>query len=438
MQTDKQIPGRPGARLWLAVLVFGLAGQIAWVVENMYFNVFLYNTVSTDPALIATMVAASAVVATLTTLLMGALSDRLGTRKVFLTAGYILWGLSTLSFSWISVDNVQGLFPTARDVVLLTAGIVILMDCVMTFFGSAANDAAFNAYVTDVTEPKTRGRVEGVLAALPLFAMLLVFGALDPLTQSGRWQLFFILIGVVTALTGLAGIFLIPRETRRPSSEPWSQNLLYGFKPSTILGAKDLYLALLLLGIISCAAQVYMPYLIIYIQNTLGYKDYTLILATVLLGAAAVSIAAGRLIDRLGKLALYPAALLMGIAGLVAMYLARGQAAVIAAGLLMMAGSLVLTAIAAGLVKDAIPAGMAGRFQGIRMIFMVLLPMVIGPFIGSALIKQSGDVYEELGVVKQLPTAAIFLGGAAVLLVSFLPWLWLRRRAGKVMHDTEA
>ena len=72
-----------GGRTWAALLVFGLFGQIAWVIENMYFNVFLYNTISGDPAMIAAMVAWSAVTATVTTLVMGALSDKLGRRKEF-------------------------------------------------------------------------------------------------------------------------------------------------------------------------------------------------------------------------------------------------------------------------------------------------------------------------------------------------------------------
>ena len=54
---------------------------------------------------------------------------------------------------------------------------MIVLDCVMTFFGSSANDAAFNAWVTDVTDDGNRGRVEAVLAVMPLVAMLVVFGA---------------------------------------------------------------------------------------------------------------------------------------------------------------------------------------------------------------------------------------------------------------------
>ena len=75
---------RLSARTWATLILIGLTGQFAWTIENMYFNVYLYNTISTDPGYIAAMVALSAVAATLTTLLMGGLSDRLGKRKAFL------------------------------------------------------------------------------------------------------------------------------------------------------------------------------------------------------------------------------------------------------------------------------------------------------------------------------------------------------------------
>ena len=55
---------RLGGRTWAALLTFGLFGQIAWVIENMYFNVFLYNTISGDTSMIAAMVAWSAATAT--------------------------------------------------------------------------------------------------------------------------------------------------------------------------------------------------------------------------------------------------------------------------------------------------------------------------------------------------------------------------------------
>ena len=57
-----------GARFWLALTVFSLVGQVAWVVENMYFNVFVYKMFHASAAQISLMVSASAVTATLTTI----------------------------------------------------------------------------------------------------------------------------------------------------------------------------------------------------------------------------------------------------------------------------------------------------------------------------------------------------------------------------------
>ena len=87
------------SRFWCAITLFSLIGQVAWVVENMYFNVFIYNIFNASPSDISLMVSASAVSATVTTIFIGALSDRIGKRKVFISGGYILWGLSILAFS---------------------------------------------------------------------------------------------------------------------------------------------------------------------------------------------------------------------------------------------------------------------------------------------------------------------------------------------------
>lgn len=40
---------RLSGRMWASFILIGFVGQLAWTIENMYFNVFLYNTISTDP-----------------------------------------------------------------------------------------------------------------------------------------------------------------------------------------------------------------------------------------------------------------------------------------------------------------------------------------------------------------------------------------------------
>mgnify|MGYP002585101650 FL=1 len=417
-------------RLWCALILLGLMGQFAWTIENMYFNVFLYNTISTDPNYIAAMVAASAIVATLTTLLMGVLSDRAGRRKAFICGGYLLWGFSTAAFGLITVDNAASLFPAA-NAVAAAAVMVIVMDCAMTFFGSTANDAAFNAYVTDTVSNAQRGRVESVLAILPLVSMLIIFGGFDGMTQAGNWQMFFLIFGALVTLTGVASLFLLKEQPATPKREPFFQQLAYGFRPSVIARHRALYLSLLAMCVFSIAVQVFFPYLIIYMQHYLLLDNYALVLGVVLIVASAASVLGGRVIDRVGKLRFAGPASIVMLAGLAGMYFARGIAAVMAMGAVMMSGYMLLTAALSAQVRDLTPPEKAGHFQGIRMIFAVMLPMIIGPFIGAAVIRGNGQTYVELGQSKTVPTPAIFLAAAIALLLVAVPLLLLRREAAR-------
>ena len=419
---------RLGARKWAALILIGLFGQFAWTIENMYFNVFLYNTISTDPGYIASMVGWSAAAATVTTLLMGALSDRVGKRKVFISAGYLLWGLSTVAFGFITPENAARLFPGA-NAAAAAATMVVILDCVMTFFGSTANDGAFNAYVTDVTNEKNRGRAESVLAILPLISMLIIFGLFDVLTQQGRWREFFGIFGVSVSAVGLISAFLVRDEPGlKPRRDSYFKNLLYGLRPAVVRKNPELYLSFAAFCLFSVAVQVFFPYLIIYIQNYLGITDYAIILGVVLIAASVVSVVSGRFIDRMGKLRFtLPAALVM-LAGLVGMYFVRKGAGVMLAGSVMMSGYMMMTAALSANIRDWTPEGKVGHFQGIRMIFAVLLPMIIGPSIGAAVIRGSNSTYIELGQVKSVPTPGIYLAAAAVLLLTAVPVVLLRRR----------
>ena len=194
-----------GKSKWFNIILFGLMGQIAWNVENMYFNLFLFNSVyngasqtAVDGTMsvmdaISKMVAFSAVTAVVTTFLMGILSDRVNKRKWFISIGYILWGIVTAVFGLISRDRISVLFGLSDEIKILSATVtaVIVMDCVMTFMGSTSNDSAFNAWVTDITNTKNRATVESVLAILPVAAMVLVMAAGGIIVGAVGYELFF-------------------------------------------------------------------------------------------------------------------------------------------------------------------------------------------------------------------------------------------------------
>ena len=403
------------------IIILGFIGQLAWMLENMYLNVYLYNELGGNSNDIAMMVALSAITATVTTIVMGSLSDRIGKRKLLIVIGYLIWGLSVVGFAFITLENTLKLFP-AFNIVTTTVWVMIIWDCVMTFLGSTANDAAFNAWITDITVSDERGKVESILAILPLLAMLLIFGLLDPLTKQGKWGIFFNVIGILVFIGGLIALIFMKDTKIVKSDYSLKDTISYGFKLDTIKENKNLYLSFVLLLIVSIATQIWMPYLIIYIQKTLMIEDYALILGVVLIVSSIISVMLGRFIDKYGKIRWIIIGLIIQSFGLFGMYLVKDVIPLIFVGIVLMAGNMLLTAISNGLVRDYTPVFMSGRFQGVRMIFGVMLPMIIGPFIGSLIIGTSNLTYEELGVIKQIPTSLIFLASIFVLFFIFIPY----------------
>lgn len=418
-----------GARTWWGLVVAGLVGQIAWTVENMYLNLFVYDTITDDPAVIAIMVAASAVSATLAAFVVGAWSDRIGRRRVFVSVGYVLWGVSTMAFGMSTAESMARLVPVASAAVA-AATAVVLVDVLMSFLGAGANDAAFNAWVTDITDPDNRGRVDGVLSVMPLMSMLLVFGALDGLTRSGAWQAFFVVVGLLMVTAGVLSWFLLRDRPNEPQqADSMLRSVAHGLRPSAVRANPDLYLTLSALAVLGVSSQVFLPYLLIYIQRYLRIEAYALVLAVVLTGASLAGVVGGRVIDRVGKVrALLPAAAIY-VTGLLLTFVARGLLPLIGAGLVLMSGFLVTTAAINATIRDWTPTDRVGVVQGLRMVFFVLIPMVLGPAIGAVVIRGADEYYEDLGQLRQVPTPFIFLAAAVVVLLIVLPAQALRRRA---------
>ena len=309
---------------------------------------------------------------------------------------------------------------------------IVVLDCVMTFFGSTANDAAFNAWVTDVTNEGNRGKAESVLQILPLVSMLVIFAAFDGLTRQGRWREFFNIFGAAVTAVGLISLVLLrDSPALSPRREGGAKNLLYGLRPAVVRDNPELYLSLAAFGLFSIALQVYFPYIIIYIQNYLHIENYALVLGVVLILASVASVVAGRFIDRVGKLNFAVPASLVMLAGLIGMFFVRSSVAVMVAGTVMVSGHMMLSSALSANIRDWTPQGKVGHFQGIRMIFAVLLPMVIGPNIGAAVIRGSDSTYVELGQVKSVPTPGIYLAAAVILLLCLVPVFFLRRREEK-------
>ena len=415
------------SRFWSVLIIFSLIGQIAWVVENIYFNVFIYHMFNASPREISLMVQASAVAATLTTVFMGALSDRLGKRKVFISFGYILWGVSILCFAFLRTDWIGKLFPSVVNAAALGCTFVIIFDCIMTFFGSTANDACFNAWLTDSTDDSNRGKAEGVNAMMPLLAILVVFGGTmwADTANAAHWTILFLIIGGIVLLCGVIGLFLIeePKGLLKQAAG-YRETLLYGFRPSVVKANASLYRALLAFIIFNISIQVFMPYLILYYTEALHLANYVLIMAPAIVLAAVATALYGRLYDRFGYRKTLIPSLLVLTAGYAVLYLFRSTSLVFLGSLLMMCGYLCGMAVFGARIRERTPIGMAGRFQGLRIVAQVLIPGVIGPAIGSAVLKGAETVVNSDGTTSFIPNAGIFLWAGVALLPIAVLLIW--------------
>lgn len=421
---------------WFLIVLLALVGQIAWAVENNFFNLFIQDVFGASLSDVALMVSASALTATATTLLVGVWSDRVGRRKVFVVVGTLLWGLSICAFALL--QNVSA--ALARDVAAAAAlgiTLTIVFDCLMTFFGSLANDACFNAWVTDTTDDTNRGRVEGVNSAMPLLSMLVVFGGAmffmivgPDGTVTYDYPVFFSIIGGIVIATGVATAVLMDDSHPEPrSGEGYFAELAYGFKPSSARANHMLYLVLAAYCVFAIAMQVFMPYYVLYLRlpYILG-ENYVFVMAPCIIIAAVFTIFYGRLVDKRGLLPTVILPLLLFVAGCVVLTLFVNAPAVFIGSMFMLSGYLGSVACFAAAIRNNTPLDRVGLFQGVRIFMVVLVPMLIGPWIGSTISASSGSMM-GFGVVGDgfTPSSLIFLGGAIVSLFTFVVLVFIRR-----------
>ncbi len=412
------------------MFALALTGQIAWAVENSWFNTFVYDTITPDPRPVAWMVAGSAITATLTTLFMGTLSDRTrsrwGRRRPFILVGYVLWGLSTV------------LFPTVAYIQTTSIAIimVVVADSIMTFFGSTANDAAFSAWTTDIATTETRGRVEGVLNLSVFLAQIVAMVAAGMLIDSlGYFTFFYLLGGIVIVVGVIAGSMLqdvpLPDESEAPKRSFLSE---FGelFDINTLKGNRELFIILIFIMLSSIGMQVSLPYLIIYLENYIGVSktEFSIIGGAVMLGSAVFAIPFGLLADKWNKRNMIFFATIVSSLGGILLSLVNSLPLLALTGLLWQAFSVAMGIASAAWLKDLLPEQNRGKFLGIRMIFWIAIPMVIGPWIGSTLIQNFGAPTTLNGQAGFVPAPIIFQVGSVISLLALIPLFFINDHKG--------
>ncbi len=435
-------------RFWLLMWGLGLAGQLCWNIENQWFNTFIYAKIAKDSSIVTLMVITSALVTTISTFLFGTLSDRKGTRRRYIAFGYIAWGVFTILFGLTEFIG-GGTVGAGAKVSVLAAVLVILADDVMSFFGSMGNDSGYNAWSNDNTTPQNRGQVGAALAILPVVGTIVgtVLGGLL-IGANDNYQRLFWAMGLFVIASGLLALFFLrdaPGLAPAPQ-QPIGKQLAETFRLQGFFSFSrpELALACLATALFYTPFNIYFAHMGNWMIYRMGFTadSMGLVQGLSLLLACLLVVPAIVLINKNKTPLVAAAAILVNLAGLwvltlfirpetvnTASVFSAANLPLFLAVFLVGAGHVLMTQSMNIWVKQLFPPESRGRFEGVRVLFFVLIPMLIGSLIGNAIVKNgAGSVVNDYGITENIPTESIYLYAGIMVLATFVPLFFAARR----------
>ena len=422
---------------WALVWGLGIVGQLCWNIENQWFNTFVYAKIAKDPTIISWMVAISAIATTFSTFLFGTLSDRSGKRKPYLAVGYILWGIFTILFGtteFIAKGNSGSL--------LLAATAVVLADALMSFFGSMGNDASFNAWLNDMMNGENAGGIGAALATQPIIGTIIgtVAGGLLIGADDNYMRLFIAFGGAVIVL-GVLSLFVVKDSPDlKPNREGgfWKQ-LFSAFNFNELFKRKQLVWVFITLTVYFIAFNVYYPHVGNYMIYYLGFKadDIGIIQGIALILGMLSVIPASKLLNKnryvlAASISIILSMIGVGILGIFGKPEFIDPTTILNIPLLVGlfffgCGYIMFMQVTSVWMKQLFPEEAKGQFEGFRIVFFVLIPWIVSPFIANPIIKNNGEILDSNGLTAYLPTNVLFLVSTLLILVTFVPLIFAAR-----------
>ena len=422
---------------WALVWGLGIVGQLCWNIENQWFNTFVYAKIAKDPTIISWMVAISAIATTFSTFLFGTLSDRSGKRKPYLAVGYILWGIFTILFGtteFIAKGNSGSL--------LLAATAVVLADALMSFFGSMGNDASFNAWLNDMMNGENAGGIGAALATQPIIGTIIgtVAGGLLIGADDNYMRLFIAFGGSVIVL-GVLSLFVVKDSPDlKPNKEGgfWKQ-LFSAFDFNELFKRKQLVWVFITLTVYFIAFNVYYPHVGNYMIYYLGFKadDIGIIQGIALILGMLSVIPASKLLNKnryvlAASISIILSMIGVGILGIFDKPEFIDPTTILNIPLLVGlfffgCGYIMFMQVTSVWMKQLFPEEAKGQFEGFRIVFFVLIPWIVSPFIANPIIKNNGEILDSNGLTAYLPTNVLFLVSTLLILVTFVPLIFAAR-----------
>ena len=424
---------------WLFLWGLGLAGQLCWNIENQWFNTFVYAKIAKDSTIVTLMVITSALVTTFSTFLFGTLSDRIGSRRKFISIGYIAWGVFTIAFGMTEFLN-TGAVELGAKASIWIAFLVILTDNIMSFFGSMGNDSGFSAWSNDLTTDRNRGQVGAILAFLPIIGTVIgtVVGGLL-IGKDDNYNRLFWCMGIFVIAMGILSLLFLkdsPTLVAHRRGNVWQQ-FSEIFRSKGVLIQKELLLVCVTTALFFIPFNIYFVHMGNWMIYRMGFAADSMgvIQGISLLLASFLVIPCIGLINHNKTPLIAFVAILVNMVGLwiLALFIRPEQVdtqnlfstqnlllflAVFLAG----AGYVLVVQSMTMWVKQLYPEESRGQFEGIRVLFFTLIPMIIGTVIGNIIIKNgAGSIVNEYGITENIPTESIFLWAALLLVFSLVP-----------------
>jgi len=123
--------------------------------------------------------------------------------------------------------------------------------------------------------------------------------------------------------------------------------------------------------------------------------------------------------------------LILLASGYIVLYLFRTTIPVFIGSLPMMSGYLSGMAMSGARIRDLTPEGYAGRLQGVRIFSQVLVPGVVGPYIGKTILANAQMITNNDGTQSFVPNANIFLGALVAIIPVIIVVYGLKRKKDK-------
>jgi MFS family permease len=414
VEYEGEKPKKVSRRNIYAVSLLAIAGNFAWMVENQYYNVYLYNVIAPRPLYVSLIVAFSAVVSTLTAIIMGAYSDSIGKRRPLFIFGFLFWPIFTAMFPLASVF----------EPIWLAVFMAILFDCIMSFFGATATDAALNAFSADITTVENRGKIGAILEFGLLITTLLVYGSAGFLIDFVGYNNFFYIYGALVAIIGIPGAFLAKDSpTLRPSGKTTWGNLVSTFRIQELKQNKDAFKVLFITTLWGIGFQTFFSYVLIYLQHNiqLDLIRSSLLMFVALFIAAVASFPMGKWIDRFGRKKICLIAIVGECVSLILFAFFKDFIALVIFGTIWVFFMMTFDISSQTWMKDLFPKGKTAQFCGYWVFFKVLLTMAPGSLLGAWISETWGESIVLDGIPGFVPPNFIFIVGAVLLLLALIP-----------------